>query len=244
MCLIAVAYRASSRYVLTLAANRDERHGRPSLGADWWRSDKTVLGGRDLLAGGSWLAINRAGRVAAVTNFASSDGPAAARSRGRLVADFMDAAEPLDEFSRRLEAEAGLYAGFNLLLFDGSELRYLSNRAASQALPAGVHSLSNQALGADWPKLGLAERSLNATLDHDDPTESLLEFLATRIEAGPRRDQYRRSPFIAGGDYGTRASTIILIDPQGRAQFVERSFDAEGRETGTRRFRFMLDAGS
>ena len=243
MCLVAVAYQASSRYALILAANRDERHSRPSAAADWWTDRATVLGGRDLSAGGSWLAVSRAGRLAAVTNFADPAREPAARSRGRLVADFVAGQDSLVDFSRRLQLEQSSYAGFNLLLFDGTELKYLSNRAEPRPLARGVHSVSNQHLDADWPKLGLAVACVEQVLELEDPTEALLEFLSTRVPADDPAAHYRSSPFVAGDEYGTRASSVILIEHTGRVKFAERGFDAAGRATSTRRFEYSLSSG-
>jgi uncharacterized protein with NRDE domain len=67
MCLIAVAWRAHPRYRLVMAANRDEFHARPTLPLAAWTDASAIVGGRDALHGGSWLAL-RGRRLAAVTN--------------------------------------------------------------------------------------------------------------------------------------------------------------------------------
>ena len=63
MCLIAI-----SPQPLVIAANRDEFYARPTLPAQPWEDDERIVGGRDLRSGGSWLAMRRDGRFAAVTN--------------------------------------------------------------------------------------------------------------------------------------------------------------------------------
>src|SRR5204863_200004 len=68
MCLIALAHRASEKYPFVLAANRDEDYERDTRVAQVWEDAPEVVGGRDALYGGSWLAIARNGRFAAVTN--------------------------------------------------------------------------------------------------------------------------------------------------------------------------------
>lgn len=228
---------------MILAANRDEQFSRPSAAAEWWTDRVTVLGGRDLTAGGSWLAISRAGRLAAVTNFAGPAHEPATRSRGELVADFVAGQDSLVDFSERVRLEQSSYGGFNLLLFDGTELKYLSNRANPRPLGCGVHSVSNQHLDADWPKLGLAVERVEQVLELEDPTEPLLDFLSTRVPADDPLQHYRSSPFVVGDEYGTRASSVILIDHGGRVRFTERGFDATGNNTSTRRFEYALDGG-
>ena len=82
MCLIAIAVRASTRFPLVIAANRDELYDRPTRALHVWDDDPNIAGGRDLRAGGSWLAVTREGRFAAVTNIRGLDDPPNPRSRG------------------------------------------------------------------------------------------------------------------------------------------------------------------
>jgi uncharacterized protein with NRDE domain len=42
--------------------------------------------------------------------------------------------------------------------------------------------------------------------------------------------------FIVSPVYGTRSSTVVLVDNDGGIEFVERRFDPDGAETGTSRF--------
>jgi len=82
MCLIVVALGVAPGYGLVVAANRDELHARPTRGAEWWEAER-VFGGRDLEAGGTWLAIDGCGRFAAVTNIRDREprrGPRCRRS--------------------------------------------------------------------------------------------------------------------------------------------------------------------
>jgi uncharacterized protein with NRDE domain len=83
MCLVLVALRSHAEYPLIVAANRDEFYDRPTDPADFWPDAPTVLGGRDLKAGGTWLGLDTRGRLAAVTNYRQGTREnAAPRSRG------------------------------------------------------------------------------------------------------------------------------------------------------------------
>ncbi|MBT8098952.1 MAG: NRDE family protein, partial [Gammaproteobacteria bacterium] len=64
MCLVVLAYGVDEDHRLIVAANRDEFHARPTRAAEWWADQPDVLGGRDLQAGGTWLALHRSGRFA------------------------------------------------------------------------------------------------------------------------------------------------------------------------------------
>jgi hypothetical protein len=101
MCLIAIAHRAHARFPLVIAANRDEDYDRPTYDAHFWTDAPDVLGGRDALANGSWLAIARNGRFAAVTNLRGAERKT--RSRGALVADFVIGDTRRDEAGLRAE---------------------------------------------------------------------------------------------------------------------------------------------
>lgn len=249
MCLILFAVGVSPRYPLILAGNRDEYHDRPTAAADYWPPDGQVLGGRDLSAGGSWLAVSRHGRLAAVTNHRDGSGQKAARSRGHLVSEFVGREAGTRDHLRSLAPIADEFGGYNLLLWDRHGMRYDSNRGARDvAVVAGVHGLSNGVLDTPWPKVTTGKQRLERLLtgDPEDPAPALFELLADRSEAsdqslprtGVSLDWERRlsAAFITSRDYGTRASTVVLVDASGNLDLRERSFDQDGCLREERRF--------
>lgn len=242
MCLVVLGLEASEHYSLVFGANRDERHARPSAAAAWWPDYSQVLGGRDLVAGGSWLAIDRRGRLAAVTNFRDPSAAAAPRSRGALVADYLAGAASLDDFTAALHGRLADYGPFSILLLDGVDLRYVSNRAPAARLGHGVHALSNAAYGVEWPKVRSARAGAEALLASQAPEDALFELLARRGPPAHGDERYRSAHFIDGETYGTRSSTVVLIDRDGVVTFAERSFDAAARLTGEMRETFTLDS--
>ena len=232
MCLVVFAADVAMHYPLMFAANRDERHARPSRSAGWWDDHPWIFGGRDLVARGGWLAVDRRGRLAAVTNFRDPAATPAARSRGRLVTEYLSADSPIGSFAAELAPRANEYGPFSLVLIDGTDITYLSNRAPDVRLSSGVHALSNAALGDDWPKVLTARAGVNRLLDHEAPLEPLFELLALRAPPEAAEDRYRSALFIDGQEYGTRSSTVVLLDRTGRLTFAERSFDASGALVG------------
>ena len=199
-----------------------------------------MFGGRDLLAGGTWLGTDRRGRIAAVTNVRDAEQRAARRSRGELAARYLESGEPAAQYAQRLGAAAD-YGAFNLLLFDGYELRYSSNRAPPLRLGAGVHALSNAPYGAEWPKTASARDGVQRLLQDAAPLERLFDLLAERSASESAEEHYRSSHFVAGPVYGTRCSTVIALDAGGTLTFAERSFDAAGRLLGEVRESFALE---
>ncbi len=262
MCLIAFALEAHDSLAFVVAANRDEYYARETAPAAWWDDGHTVFGGRDLRAGGTWLAIDRRGRFAAVTNVREPDPVSGPRSRGALVAGFVQGSEPAQDYAERILAHADEYAGFNLLLVDLAAQQpalFASNRDPRRIVApgSGVHAWSNGRLDAAWPKvLHLRERLLlgldaaprqlgsmlfDALADRSVPDDAMLP--DTGIGTQRERMLAPAMIFAPGLGYGTRASTIVAVRRDGRAVFVERSWAPDGgllRRAGERRVRFRL----
>jgi len=249
MCLILVAFRAVDDYPLLIAGNRDEFHARPTQNADWWPDDSNVLGGRDLQAGGTWLAVHRSGKFAAVTNYRDADSSKRGkRSRGHLVSEYLQGDLSPSEYLQTLDGDD--FAGFNLLVSDGQTLAYHSNRSEpSGELPAGVYGLSNATLDTPWEKVERSKNRLQKLIDAGAVNEtSLLRVLGDR-EKGPvdevKSDRLPfatahaiTAPFIVLPEYGTRCSTVVLADRNGRWSLIERRFAADGSKSGESRFAF------
>jgi uncharacterized protein with NRDE domain len=251
MCLALFALDAHSHYALVVAANRDEYHARPAVPAEWW--DEGWLAGRDLAAGGAWFGITRTARWAFVTNVRDpSRNDPAAPSRGALVPAVLANAAPPRASVARVIAGAQACNGFNLVAGSGATAAWGSNRAdAARTLSPGVHGLSNAALDTPWPKVTRTKAALAAWCARADrdlaPLFAMLgdttgapdpELPATGIPL--ERERLLAAPFILGPTYGTRCSTILTIDREGEAYFVERTFDAHGTATGDREFRFAV----
>jgi uncharacterized protein with NRDE domain len=244
MCLIVVGLGATPRYPLIVAANRDEQHARPTMSAAWWTEPPGVFGGRDLLAGGTWLAVDRRGRFAAVTNIRDPDSRGKPRSRGALVAGFVAGADSAERYAASAVRAGAEFGPFNLLVYDGRELHFASNRAAAAPLGAALHAFSNGPAGTEWPKAATARAGVERLLDAPAPAAPLIEtlfaLLAERDESGPPEQRYRHAHFVVSPAYGTRCSTVVLIDDQGRLAFAERSFDSAGELVGEVRESFEL----
>ena len=248
MCLAAFSHLASAQYPLVFAANRDELHERPSAPAGWWHDHGTILGGRDLKAGGTWLAVDRRGRLAAVTNFRDGSDAVYPRSRGLLVQDYLTGSLSADDYLATLKAHETDYGPYNLVIFDSRRLHYASNRAPGQELGAGIYALSNTHLDSAWPKVRHAQARLSACLEDDAPDACLFDLLADETlhrdlpastEAATR---LMSTVFIKDDRYGTRSSTVILLSPQGELQFTERRFGANGVPLGASHERFTVAA--
>lgn len=252
MCIIALSYRQHADYPLLLAANRDEFFARPSAAVDWW-PDGRILAGKDLQAGGTWLGVSRSGRVAALTNFRD---PRAnqpnAPSRGHLVSRFLADEGSAADFANTLLPRLAQYNGFNLLLFDGQQLFYVSSvEAQARQLPAGLYVVSNHVLDTPWPKVEkLKQGMLQHLAEPELETEALFELLSDRQQpvdtalpdtgVGLEWERRLSSIFVSAPGYGTRASTLLRLGSNQQLEMIERSFDQGGQISDTRQFQVAL----
>jgi uncharacterized protein with NRDE domain len=252
MCLLVFAWNHHPRYRLIFAGNRDEFHDRPAAPMAWWDDQPQILGGRDLQAGGTWLAVSRRGRFGVVTNFRDMQRPQpGAPSRGTLIVRYLAGEADAAAFMNGLSSTAADFGGFNLLLSDEHAMAYASNRspAFSRPLTAGVHGLSNHLLDTPWPKLELTRHRFERLISAVEPSlDELFGMLGDRTPAqdhllpdtgvGPEWERLLSSPFIVSERYGTRCSTVLRIGRDGHVEIRERRFDAAGRMSGSSEFEF------
>jgi len=244
VCLAVFALDCHTRYRLIMAANRDESHDRPTLPAAFWGDYPHILAGRDQLCGGTWLGITTDGRLAAITNFRdpAHDRDTPRFSRGTLPVGYLAETVPPQTYLETLHAKRDDYNGFNLIVADKEQLWYYSNRdnAGPQRVAPGIHGLSNHLLDTAWPKVTTSKDYLECLLQDDRVSpEELLEFLSDTTvfpdhllpDTGVGRERERMlSPrFIGGDSYGTRSSTVILMERDGGICFIERSYAADLR---------------
>lgn len=231
MCLIAVAHRVSDHFPFVLAANRDEDYQRPTHDAHQWSDEPDVVGGKDAMFGGTWLAVRRGGRFAAVTNLRGAERKS--KSRGFLVRDFVTGDMDAESYAQTIAAEADRYAGFHLIVgqVDG-EAMYIAPELQTPLAP-GIHAFSNAPAGEEWPKMASASEHMKNALEITSAEalmDELMRFLATpRGTASPEQEV-----FLRGDRYGTRSSTVVIAT-QTEILFAEQSWSAGGVLQGERR---------
>lgn len=232
MCVVALALDCHPRWTLVLAGNRDEFHNRPADPLGRWAEAPHVIAGRDRQAGGGWLGVSVAGRLAVVTNIRNPDGPDPAKaSRGALVGDWLaDGRAP--ELARLPD-----FNPFNLLLFGPAGATLLSNLPAPQRqrLGPGIHGLSNGHPGEPWPRKSSMEAALAAWIAANDAPDRLFDLLRDERLT----DDGGAPIFISAPVYGTRCSTLVLIDRSGAGMISERRFGPDGSDAGETAIEFL-----
>jgi uncharacterized protein with NRDE domain len=239
MCLITFAYHKHPKYKLILLANRDEFYSRATRKLKFWDTDgyPDILAGKDLEAGGTWMGISKSGRWAALTNYRDPEwkleNPI---SRGKLVLNFLTSSNSIEQYVQVLNNEADKYLGYNILIGNPDQIIYFSNYDKSpKTIKEGLFGMSNALLDTPWPKLNKAKMLLkeSVTKEYIDK-EHLFSLLHDDTEAPdnqlpntgiPYKWEKAISPlFIKTNTYGTRSSSILLIDYLGNINFTERRF--------------------
>lgn len=253
MCLIFISLHQHPNYKLIIAANRDEFYNRRTKAADFWEDEPNILGGRDLEAQGTWMGITRTGRISLITNYRD---PAninpQAPSRGKLVSDYLSSEQSALAYLQQKQSTAKDYNGFNLVVGNPNELYYLSNyKKGIDHLASGFFGLSNELLDSPWPKVVRGKQLLTPALQqsiiHPD---TLLEIMRDEERAqdqslpntgiGLERERALSSMFIKTNNYGSRCSTVVLIDRNNKVEFVERVYDLKTFDFTTQRFEFVI----
>jgi uncharacterized protein with NRDE domain len=231
MCVVALAHHAHLDWPIILVGNRDEFHARAAAPLAEWTDGSGIVAGRDLQAGGTWLGVHRpSGRVVVVTNVRGAMPDPAKESRGRLVTDMLRGeggfADPAADDLPRFNA-------FNLFAIEGSAARLLTNRPVPLIMPLepGVHALANEPVDSPCPRAERLRAALEAVVAAGSDPQGLLDSLMAESEP---------ALFLRGDVYGTRASTIVLVSPEGRVKMTERRYEAGGRPAGTTALDFDL----
>ncbi len=262
MCLAAILIGQHARFPWVIASNRDEFFDRPAAPLSWWQpitDAPAILGGRDLSAGGTWLGVNEAGKLALLTNVREPGkfDPNAA-SRGELVLQWL--LDPRTDTPALECLIAPSRNGFNLLVADMHDTTavWLTNRPQQhQRIDAGVYGLSNAALDTPWPKVNHLKQRITPLLASSTSADTLAiaafealrnpnlapdnELPSTGVPL--ERERQLSAAFIRiqaadssnGIVYGTRCSTVIVaerVEAKLRVHVFERRFNEAGDVTG------------
>lgn len=252
MCLINFSFHNHPQYKLIVAANRDEQYARPTAPAHFWEDYPNILAGRDLLQMGTWFGITKQGRIAALTNYRDpKQSPEGKISRGKIITNYLLSQEHPRLFLASLDQEHDRYQGFNIIVGDEEQLYYYNNLKRQIILiEPGIHGVSNHMLNTPWPKVQKGKQFLNRYLANTKIDEEHLFAMLQDDEIAPDEAlpdtgvgielERRLSPlFIRMPEYGTRSSTVLLIDQSNQVTFIERTFK-QGKFASEVRFSFQI----
>jgi len=254
MCLIFLSLNAHPTYKLIVAANRDEFYNRKTQAAAFWEDHPHILGGRDLEASGTWMAMTKSGKISMLTNYRDPQNiDPNAPSRGKLVSDYLIEDSSPDQYLHAIANNGKRYNGFNLIVGTPRELWYFSNyREGVSKISDGIHGLSNHLLDSPWPKVLRGNLKFKNTLAQPMITpEAFFELLYDEQIAPDEqlpqtglpldRERALSSMFIKTPNYGSRCSTVVLVDHHDHVIFSERIYDLTTFAHNTQTFEFDIE---
>ncbi len=240
MCLLLISFLNHPKYKLIIAANRDEFYKRPATSAHFWDMNPNLLAGKDIEAGGTWLGITTSGKFSAITNYRDLRNiKQNAPTRGKLVTDYLLNNNSTSEFAKDLKEKSDLYNGYNLIFGNLNGLNYFSNQTKIlYELKPGIYGLSNHLLDTPWYKVEKSKELFSKILTKknlisDDFFEILSDKTLSPDDLLPdtglekKSEQAISAIFVSTSEYGTRSSTVILVNHQNLATFTEKSLNIE-----------------
>ncbi len=240
MCLVFFSYRNHPKYKMILCSNRDEFFHRQTQAAQLWQ-DSHIFAGRDLQEGGTWLGINMEGKYGFLTNYRDANMPKKEEySRGHIITEFLSQNQNAQTYTNQLHQSRDKYTGFNVVLGDMQHLYYYNNiEPKMQKLQPGNYSLSNRFLNTPWPKCRKGSKIFHTILEKKLQQNQLIEQLFEMLTDSQKHEDFPKdtglseniehilsSMFIYSDEmkYGTRSSTVVLIDYENRVVFCERTY--------------------
>ena len=220
MCTLVILRRPDNRWPVVIGANRDEMIDRSALPPGrHWPDRAEVVGGLDLLAGGSWLGINDWGVAAAILNRHGSLGPAAGlRSRGELVLEALDHADAVAAAAALSHLDPAAYRSFNLVVADNRDAFWLRHdggrRIAAHPLDEGLSLIAAHDLNElATPRLAFAAPRFRAAPPPDPDRDAWTDWqnlLADDVppSGAPAEAALR---FRTARGYGTMSSALIAL---------------------------------
>ena len=249
-----MAYKCHPDYKLVFAANRDEFYERPAAPAAFWKEEPSLLAGRDLKEGGTWCGITKTGRFAAITNYRDMKSiKKNALSRGKIVTDFLTGTSSPELYGKALKDSADTYNGYSLIFGNKSGLFFFSNRKKELVeIKAGIHGLSNHLLNTPWYNVERSKTLFKKAVEKENGNlvEELFGLLSDDIPStddnlpntglDPKLERTISPIFTKTEVYGTRSSTVILVDNNDNVNFIEKSLDNSSKEWKTSSYDFQI----
>lgn len=246
-------------YSLVIASNRDEKLSRPSKPAVFWPESEDCIGGQDLepgREGGTWMAMSKGGKLGFLLNRAEGYQPDR-KNRGFLVRDFLSNREDAASYIADLAPTAQDYNKFNLVLLERTHVKWAlhcysnSDDLSPIVAESGIIGVSNSALRDPFRKVEVGKERFQEVLRQfqDSPKDilkdRLFDFLCDKtsclpdpmfasrpLPEGAKEQLSRIHVDLYAADYGTRTSTIVLVDHHGNVDYVERDLDTSSLGQG------------
>lgn len=218
MCLVVWTVKPNNKYDFILIANRDESYHRPTQPAHYW-SKEQLIASRDLLHGGTQIALSTSGKLGMVTNLITNDNISELESRGLLVLNYLRSNMTTTAYIN--QAHTINYKPYNLVIGSIPEILCYTNSTGPKHIslePHLIYGLGNTQLCTPTDRVIKAKILFQEHImkDVDDLVTNLFEVLNAKDVFQPRNDF----------DFGTRTQTVIIKHGD-KILFIERSLKLE-----------------
>ena len=217
MCLLAIQYQLVPDAPVLIAANREEYYDRQTRSPTILSGKPRVLGGIDLVAGGTWLGVNQHGLLVAACNRRKTLPTQFPLSRGVLSRELLKAGSAEEAASRAMdELNGGQYDGVNFLCVDSQSGHVVhgGDRLEVVDLPEGLSIIANQNLNDPHDERVQLARRLLTLQQLDSPVKFLA--VASKVFARSPAAEGRPTVIVRGRDKGTVSSTLISLGAKPR----------------------------
>ncbi|XP_039752190.1 transport and Golgi organization protein 2 isoform X2 [Pararge aegeria] len=255
MCIVFIyngVNETESDYSLILISNRDEHFERPAQCMAPWNEDSNVYGGKDLepgCEGGTWMAVSPTrGKLGLLLNLPGVK-KESAKSRGRIVSDYMKSTMPLSEYVEFIHNYSMQCNVFLFLSVDFGtptpKIKTYSNATDNiYQWPDTYLGFSNSLPDKPLKKVEAGKNyltdicgRLNKIMDKSQLIDELTCLLKNKESHLPDDQLESRQPKlykelssifvdIPQGKYGTRAHTIMLLSKSGHMDLIEISMQS------------------
>lgn len=250
MCLILLAQKPSNEFKFVMASNRDEFYSRPTLPIHWWTNIDGLLAGKDLEQGGTWMAISKKGKFAAVTNvrefYSKNYLDKSYLSRGDLVKDFFSTGKTSEDYLNSINEDN--YLGFNLCLYDQDKVSLFSSKGREVLEKDNFFVLGNKPIGKKSAKIDLAKKEFKNILKSNFKNSDLLKLMQEpseryefeRENLKSRHGNEISARFIKSEVYGTRSTTVMTINYKNKVSISEQLYEKNGKFGSSSNFEFKI----
>ncbi|XP_045103882.1 transport and Golgi organization 2 homolog [Portunus trituberculatus] len=238
-------------YKAIIVNNRDETYNRPTKPAHFW--DDRIVGGMDMeknCEGGTWLAASKDGKISCLLNIFQPVNAfkAGKTSRGFLVVDYLNSCKKGHQYMEVVKNSGKMYNPFNLITLDPQGNSYDVNFYNSDSkmihqIQPGFHGFGNSPLMKPLKKVEKGKtmfQDLVNTYGKKELEEKLIAELFIMMqnkdlnfpdpqltEQGKGHMEYfvksLSSIWVSAANYGTRTTTVILVDQSDQLVYKERT---------------------
>lgn len=235
-----------SDYSLILASNRDEYYDRPSQNMGPWMEDPNVFGGRDLEVdeGGTWLAFSPLRKKMGVLLNLPSPKKPDAKSRGKIVADFVKNDKPIKTYVEQMKSYAHNCNEFVFVsvefknslplisTYNNANDQLVTHRDPFMGFSNNLPEKPLKKVEAGRNKLQQIVSTFNKVCTQDELIDRLIDLLKWEESHLPDHQLETRQPNlykelssvfvrVPQGRYGTRTHTIVLVTKSGHMNVIE-----------------------